>query len=169
MENEEISFGPFWLDLRRPELRRDGQPVQIHRLPQGCSAPSTCADSRAYRISHLARRSPSALHSDGIIGTHSRPQRTVPLPARCRSSRPAMGGVLAIMDREAQKQRSQQGQPQQSPGSGAQGSQPQSGTSQPSPSQQQDDELVASQIDDAPQGHSRAIVPVQSSTVISMP
>src|SRR5215469_12924514 len=38
---------------------------------QGCSAPSTCADSRAYRISHLARRSPSALHSDGIIGTHN--------------------------------------------------------------------------------------------------
>jgi len=34
-----------------------------------------------------------------------------------------------------------------------------------SPSQQQDDELVASQIDDAPQGYSRAIVPVQSSTV----
>src|SRR5215470_2366135 len=38
---------------------------------RGCSAPSTCADSRAYRISHLARRSPSALRSDGIIGTHS--------------------------------------------------------------------------------------------------
>src|SRR5215469_2168834 len=37
---------------------------------QGCSAPSTCADSRAYRIGHLARRSPSALRSDGIIGTH---------------------------------------------------------------------------------------------------
>jgi hypothetical protein len=37
---------------------------------QGCSAPSTCADSRAYRISHLARRSPSALRSDGIIATH---------------------------------------------------------------------------------------------------
>src|SRR5215813_10288896 len=31
MENEEISFGPFWLDLRRPELRRDCQPVRIHR------------------------------------------------------------------------------------------------------------------------------------------
>src|SRR5262249_36777607 len=37
---------------------------------RGCSAPSTCADSRAYRISHLARRSPSALHSDDIIGRH---------------------------------------------------------------------------------------------------
>ena len=30
----------------------------------------TCADSRAYRIGHLARRSPSALRSDGIIGRH---------------------------------------------------------------------------------------------------
>src|SRR3954454_18376260 len=38
---------------------------------QGYAAPSICADSRAYRISHLARRSPSALHSDGIIGRHS--------------------------------------------------------------------------------------------------
>jgi adenylate cyclase len=35
MENEEISFGPFWLDLRRPELRRDGQPVRIYRRPLG--------------------------------------------------------------------------------------------------------------------------------------
>src|SRR5690349_13777560 len=38
--------------------------------PQGYSAPSTYADSRPYRISHLARRSPSALCSDGIIGRH---------------------------------------------------------------------------------------------------
>src|SRR5262249_17891725 len=37
---------------------------------RGCSTPSTCADSRADRISHFARRSPSALHSDGIIGRH---------------------------------------------------------------------------------------------------
>jgi adenylate cyclase len=31
MGNEEISFGCFTLDLRRPELRSDGQPVRIHR------------------------------------------------------------------------------------------------------------------------------------------
>src|SRR5438552_9062397 len=37
---------------------------------QGYPAPSTRADSRAYHISHLARRSPSALRSDGIIGRH---------------------------------------------------------------------------------------------------
>jgi len=29
------------------------------------------ADSRAYRISHLARWSPSVLRSDGIIGRHT--------------------------------------------------------------------------------------------------
>ena len=33
MENEEISFGPFRLDLRRPELRRGDQPVRIYRRP----------------------------------------------------------------------------------------------------------------------------------------
>src|SRR6516162_9414153 len=35
MENKEISFGRFRLDLRRPELRRDGQPVRIHRRALG--------------------------------------------------------------------------------------------------------------------------------------
>src|SRR5262249_14007434 len=30
MENEEIRFGRFRLDLGRPELRRDGQPVRLH-------------------------------------------------------------------------------------------------------------------------------------------
>jgi len=38
---------------------------------QGYAAPSPCADSRAYRISHLARRSPSVLRSDRIIGRHN--------------------------------------------------------------------------------------------------
>jgi hypothetical protein len=42
---------------------------------QGYSAPSTRADSRAYRISDLARRSPSGLHSDGIIRRHNRSVR----------------------------------------------------------------------------------------------
>ena len=35
MENEEISFGRFRLDLRGPELWRDGRPVQIHRRALG--------------------------------------------------------------------------------------------------------------------------------------
>jgi transposase InsO family protein len=46
--------------------------VRTHlALRQGCSAPSTRADSRAHRVSYLARRSPSALRSDGIIGRHN--------------------------------------------------------------------------------------------------
>src|SRR6516164_9195680 len=63
---------------------------------QGYAAPSTCADSRAYRISHLARRSPSVLRSDSIIGRHrwalarhrSRPVLTVDL-------RPRFAGLAA--------------------------------------------------------------------------
>src|ERR1700747_2743423 len=47
--------------------------------------PSTCADSRAYRISHLARRSPSTLRSDGIISRHRHRSDVVPpsSPAQC--------------------------------------------------------------------------------------
>src|SRR5215469_16426140 len=35
MENEEISFGRFRLDLRGPKLWRDGRPVRIHRRALG--------------------------------------------------------------------------------------------------------------------------------------
>src|SRR6516164_8700364 len=35
MENEEISFGRFRLDLDLRELRRDGQPVRLHRRALG--------------------------------------------------------------------------------------------------------------------------------------
>jgi len=41
------------------------------RARQGYAAPSTGLDSRAYRINHLVRRSPSTLRSDSIIGTDS--------------------------------------------------------------------------------------------------
>src|SRR5215469_14457349 len=33
MENEDINFGRFRLDLTRRELRRDDQPVRIYRRP----------------------------------------------------------------------------------------------------------------------------------------
>src|SRR5262249_45268663 len=46
--------------------------VRTH-LASDKDAPLHRPASRAYRISHLARRSPSALRSDGIIGRHSRP------------------------------------------------------------------------------------------------
>src|SRR5215469_1683981 len=45
----------------------------------------TGADSRAYCISHLARRSPSALRSDGIIGRHGLLGRQDPTLFRRRS------------------------------------------------------------------------------------
>src|SRR5215831_12639770 len=35
MEDEVVTFGRFRLDLRRPELQRDGQPVRIHRRALG--------------------------------------------------------------------------------------------------------------------------------------
>src|SRR5215467_15447062 len=35
MDSWEIRFGRFRLDLRRRELRRDGQPVRIHRRALG--------------------------------------------------------------------------------------------------------------------------------------
>jgi hypothetical protein len=70
--------------------------------------------------------------------------------------------VFAIIDREAQQQRSQQGQLEQSPGSGAQGSQPQTGTNQPLPSQQQGDEVAHRKSTMPHKGHSREIVPCQS-------
>ena len=35
MENEEIRFGRFRLDLGGPELRCDGQPVRVHRHALG--------------------------------------------------------------------------------------------------------------------------------------
>ena len=46
--------------------------VRTHlALDKDTPLPSTGAVSRVYRISHVARRSPSALRSDGIIGRHS--------------------------------------------------------------------------------------------------
>jgi hypothetical protein len=38
---------------------------------QGYSAPSTSAQSRAYRVSYLARRSPPPVASVGIVGRHN--------------------------------------------------------------------------------------------------
>ena len=49
---------------------RDG-PITPRAPWQNGHVESTCADSRAYRISHLTWRSSSALRSDGIIGRHS--------------------------------------------------------------------------------------------------
>src|SRR5215471_14737987 len=60
------------------DINRNGRPTSIgtsgrhqSECPADIIGMRNCADSRVYRISHLARRSPSALHSDDIIGRHT--------------------------------------------------------------------------------------------------
>src|SRR5215472_6045874 len=71
MENEEISFGPFWLDLGRRELRRDGQPVRIHRRALGI----LCALAEAKgeivgRDALMARLWPGRIVEEGNLYVH---------------------------------------------------------------------------------------------------
>src|SRR5215472_1653175 len=71
MENEEISFGPFWLDLRRPELRRDGQPVRIYRRPLGILC--ALAEAKGEIVSKaelLARLWPGRVVEEGNLHVH---------------------------------------------------------------------------------------------------
>src|SRR5215469_510752 len=53
-------------------------PGTLSTNPVSYAAASPGADSRAYCISHLARRSPSALRSDGKIGRHRLRRAGVP-------------------------------------------------------------------------------------------
>ena len=53
-------------------------PGTLSTNPASYAAASPGADSRAYCISHLARRSPSALRSDGKIGRHRLRRAGVP-------------------------------------------------------------------------------------------
>src|SRR6516162_9707465 len=71
MENEEISFGPFWLDLRRPELRRDGQPVRIHRRALGILC--ALAEAKGQIVSKdelMARLWPGRIIEEGNLHVH---------------------------------------------------------------------------------------------------
>src|SRR5215471_4113401 len=71
MENEEISFGPFWLDLRRPELRRDGQPVRIYRRPLGILC--ALAEAKGEIVSKdelMARLWPDRIVEEGSLHVH---------------------------------------------------------------------------------------------------
>ena len=71
MENEEISFGPFWLDLRRPELRRDGQPVRIYRRPLGILC--ALAEAKGEIVSKaelMARLWPGRVVEEGNLHVH---------------------------------------------------------------------------------------------------
>jgi adenylate cyclase len=71
MENEEISFGPFCLDLRRPELRRDGQPVRIHRRALGILC--ALAEAKGEIVSKdelMARLWPGRIVEEGNLHVH---------------------------------------------------------------------------------------------------
>jgi TolB-like protein/DNA-binding winged helix-turn-helix (wHTH) protein len=71
VENEEISFGRFRLDLRRPELRRDDQPVQIHRRPLAILC--ALAEARGEIVSKdelMARLWPGRVVDEGNLHVH---------------------------------------------------------------------------------------------------
>jgi adenylate cyclase len=71
MENEEISFGPFRLDLRRPELRRDGEPVRIHRRALGILCALAEAEGEIVSKDELmARLWPGRIVEEGNLHVH---------------------------------------------------------------------------------------------------
>src|SRR6516162_10264872 len=71
MENEEISFGPFRLDLRGPELRRDGQLVRIHRRAVGILCALAEAKGEVVGKDELmARLWPGRIVEEGNIHVH---------------------------------------------------------------------------------------------------
>ena len=71
MENEEIRFGRFRLDLRRPELRRDGQPVRLHRHALGILC--ALAEAKGEIVSKdalMARLWPGRIVEEGNLHVH---------------------------------------------------------------------------------------------------
>src|SRR6201994_2423484 len=71
MKNEEVSFGCFRLDLRRPELRRDGQPVRIHRRALGILC--ALAEAKGEIVSKdelMARLWPGRIVEEGNLHVH---------------------------------------------------------------------------------------------------
>src|SRR5215467_745284 len=71
MENEEISFGPFRLDLRRPELRRDGRLVRIY--PRALGILCALAEAKGEIVSKdelLARLWPGRVVEEGNLHVH---------------------------------------------------------------------------------------------------
>jgi TolB-like protein/DNA-binding response OmpR family regulator len=71
MDNEEISFGRYRLDLRGPELRRDGRPVRIHRRALGILR--VLAEAKGEIVSKdelLARLWPGRAVEEGNLHVH---------------------------------------------------------------------------------------------------
>jgi TolB-like protein len=71
MENEEVSFGRFRLDLSGPELRRDGQPVRLHRLALGILCALAEAEGKLVSKDDLmARLWPGRIVEEGNLHVH---------------------------------------------------------------------------------------------------
>src|SRR5262244_2029746 len=71
MDSWEISFVRFWLDLRRRELRRDGQPVRIHRRALGILC--ALAEAKGEIVSKdelMARLWPGRVVEEGNLHVH---------------------------------------------------------------------------------------------------
>src|ERR1700760_102631 len=71
MANEEINFGRFRLDLRGPELRRDGQPVRIHQRALGILR--VLAEAKGEIVSKdelMARLWPGRIVEEGNLHVH---------------------------------------------------------------------------------------------------
>ena len=71
MGNEEISFGRFRLDLIHPELRRDGQPVRLHRRALGILC--ALAEAKGEIVSKdelMARLWPDRIVEEGSLHVH---------------------------------------------------------------------------------------------------
>jgi adenylate cyclase len=69
--DDEISFGRFRLDLRRPELRRDGQPVRLHSRALGILC--ALAEARGEIVSKnalMARLWPGRIVEEGNLHVH---------------------------------------------------------------------------------------------------
>jgi TolB-like protein/DNA-binding response OmpR family regulator len=69
--NEEISFGRFRLDLIHPELRRDGQPVRLHRRALGVLC--ALAEAKGEIVSKdelMARLWPGRIVEEGNLHVH---------------------------------------------------------------------------------------------------
>ena len=71
MDVWEISFGRFRLDLHRRELRRDGQPVRIHRRALGILC--ALAEAKGEIVSKdelMARLWPGRVVEEGNLHVH---------------------------------------------------------------------------------------------------
>ncbi len=71
MEDEEVSFGCFRLDLRRPELRCGGQPVRLHQRALGILC--ALAEAKGEIVSKdelMARLWPGRIVEEGNLHVH---------------------------------------------------------------------------------------------------